>query len=171
MMSGNFDVALSIFEQAFPKFMKEEVLSQELSNSSEGDVIVYTDLLRLNGKDKKADRFSEKLCAYYQNIIETDPELRDHRRNEMTLDCYYASDQKENFLRELEDIYFVKNDRRDWFTNMKFGDYLSFEGDPEYQKLFKRIEAEVHKQREEVIKFLKEEGDWNEAWDIELGLE
>ena len=87
------------------------------------------------------------------------------------MDCLYISDQKEEFLKELEDIYFVKNDIIGWFVGMKQGYYLRFEGDPEYQKLFKRIEAEVHRQRAEVIAFLKQEGDWNPSWDKELGLE
>jgi hypothetical protein len=54
---------------------------------------------------------------------------------------------------------------------MKSGYFFLFENDLEYQKLFSKIEAEVHRQRAEVIEYLKEEGDWDPAWDKELGLD
>jgi hypothetical protein len=54
---------------------------------------------------------------------------------------------------------------------MKSGYYLRYENDPGYQRVFKKIETEVHRQRAEVIEFLKQEDDWNPAWDKALGLE
>ena len=87
------------------------------------------------------------------------------------MDCFYCSMQKEEFLAGLEELYFDRKDRTGWFSKMKSGQYILFENDPDYQKLFKRIEAETHRQRAEVIEYLKEEGDWDPAWDAELGLE
>ncbi|MGB5228378.1 MAG: hypothetical protein WBN55_08945, partial [Eudoraea sp.] len=171
LMTGNSDNALNIFEEGFPSFANEDILSEELSYSYDFNFIRYIELLRINGQDQKANQFAEKLCSYYNNKIKTDNEVSNHERNKMNLECFYATDQKTKFLEELEEVYFVKKDQGDWFTNMKCGDYMRFEKDPEYQKLFRKIESEVHLQREEVIEFLKKEGDWDPGWDKELGLE
>jgi hypothetical protein len=40
-----------------------------------------------------------------------------------------------------------------------------------FRAVKQRITAKVHLQRAEVIEYLKEEGDWDSAWDKELGLE
>jgi TolB-like protein len=172
VMAGNYEQALNIFESGYPHFKSEEVLKEEdMTFENELNVIVYADLLRMNGLKEKADLYAEKLCAFYNKRTATDSEISEHRKNEMKLDCFYAMDQKEDFLRELDNIYFVKNDKMDWFVNMKSGYYLRYENDPGYQRVFKKIETEVHRQRAEVIEFLKQEDDWNPAWDKALGLE
>ncbi|QBA63830.1 hypothetical protein [Muriicola soli] len=171
VLKGNFKVALDVFEKGFPIYHSEQILDEELAGEDEINMATYTDLLRMNGQNEKADRFSQKFCDYTQNRIASDPDLHPHRKNDLTLDCMYLADQKEDFLKELDDIYFAKNDKMDWFVNMKTGFYLRYENDPGYQKLFKKIEAEVHRQRAEVIAFLKEQGAWNPEWNKELGLE
>ena len=57
------------------------------------------------------------------------------------------------------------------FPNMKSGWYKRFETHPGYKQLEKRITEETHRMRAEVIEYLKAEGDWDPAWDKELGLE
>jgi tetratricopeptide (TPR) repeat protein len=171
LMTGNYEEALDIFEEGHPDYANEQILEDELAVSEEISMVTYSDLLRTNGQKEKADRFSQKFCDYSKNRIATDPDLLPHKKNELTLDCLYISDQKEDFLRELDEIYFVKNDKMDWFVYMKSGYYLRYEADPQYQKIFRRIENEVHRQRAEVIAFLKEQGDWDPEWDKALGLD
>jgi hypothetical protein len=102
--------------------------------------------LRITGQDEKADRFAEKLCGYTQSVME-DPFSRVHVRNFMVLNCHNVSNNKEEFIKTLENILFEKEDLVDWFIDIKIGLYLLFENDPEFKQLFKRIEAEVHRQR------------------------
>ncbi|NNC61236.1 MAG: hypothetical protein HKO11_02795 [Eudoraea sp.] len=171
MLSGNVENALEIFEQGFPNIANGKVLDGDLEYLEDLPVLVYIELLRMNGEDEKADEFANSICDHYYKKIETNPKPSAHRKNTMMVECYYASDKKKEFLAKLEEIYFDRMDKRDWYVNMKYGDYLRYEEDPEYQKLFNKIEADVHRQRAEVIEFLKEQGDWNPAWDKELGLE
>ena len=91
--------------------------------------------------------------------------------NKLILDCYYYSNDISGFLNALEDMFFENKDRLYPLNNLKSEYYRRFEKDPDYQKLFKRIEAETHRQRAEVIAYLKDEGDWDPTWDKELGLE
>ena len=125
----------------------------------------------MTGQKEKADRFAEKLCEYSQSLKEDTYSTSIHYRNQLAIYCHYASDKPQEFVKTLDTIFFEKNDQMDWFTDMKSGWYIRFENDPEYQKLFNKIEAETHRQRAEVIEYLKEEGDWDSAWDEELGLE
>ena len=170
LMTGNFEKALNIFEEGFPNIVNGMVQEKDLEYPQDLHVIVYIELLRTNGKDEKADEYSNNICDHYYKKIETNPKFSAHRKNAMMIECYYASDKKKEFLAKLEEIYFDKMDKMDWYVNMKYGDYLRYEEDPEYQKLFIKIEADVHRQRAEVIDFLKEQGDWDPAWDEELGL-
>ena len=102
-----------------------------------------------------------KQDKYLQNFIKYD----------IALDCFYCSLQKEEFLEYLEIVFFEKKNRLFLYGNMKSGSYLLFEDDPGTESLFNKIKKEVHRQRAEVIEYLKEEGDWDPAWDEKLGLD
>jgi TolB-like protein len=171
LMLGNTSEALQLFEDEFPDYVDESILSKEFNRSDVYYWLQYVDLLRMTGQKEKADRFADKLCEYSQSLGEDTYSTSIHYRNQLTIYCHYASDMPQEFVKTLDTIFFEKNDHMDWFTDMKSGWYIRFENDPEYQKLFKKIEAEVHRQRAEVIEYLKEEGDWDPAWDKELGLE
>ena len=45
------------------------------------------------------------------------------------------------------------------------------ENAPDFKKFTSELLQETHRMRAEVIEYLKEEGDWDPAWDKELGLE
>jgi TolB-like protein len=171
MRLGNPEEALAIFEEGFPNYANETILKQELSYPEEGPVSLYIELLRASGLEEKANTFSKKLCNYFKSEIDNNPNLDNHTRNNYMLTCAYSSGEANTFVKELHTIYFEKKDRQGWYSEMKSGYFFLFENDLEYQKLFSKIEAEVHRQRAEVIEYLKEEGDWDPAWDAELGLE
>ena len=50
-------------------------------------------------------------------------------------------------------------------------EYDFMEEDQSFQNLKARIEAYLEESRNEINEYLKEEGDWDPAWDKELGLE
>jgi hypothetical protein len=170
MMLGNSTEALQVFEATFPNYADETILSEDLPDSERYYFPTYTDLLRTTGQKEKADRFAKKLCEYAQTVKD-DPYASNHSRNDLILDCYYLSNRETAFIELLDSLYFKENDRMDWYGNMKSGWYYRFETNQKYQELFNRIEAEVHRHRAEVIEYLKEEGDWDPAWDKELGLD
>ena len=170
-MLGNTDEALDNFEKAFPEVADEAILSEDLDYSGAEKISYYVEFLRAAGKKEKADRYADKFCSDFRSNYLENTFIPPTDRYNMTLGCYYSAMQKAEFIEFLEEVYFEKRNRAGWFTNMKSGYYVLFENDPEYQKLFKKIEAETHRQRAEVIEYLKEKGDWDPAWDAELGLE
>jgi hypothetical protein len=72
----------------------------------------------------------------------------------------------------MDSIYFISKNRIvGLFKNIQSGHYPVMEDTEEFKAVKQRITEEVHRQRAEVIEYLKEEGDWDPAWDEELGLE
>ncbi|MBT8181086.1 MAG: hypothetical protein KJO53_05805, partial [Eudoraea sp.] len=151
--------------------LKKNTIDVDSLELEEAEIwVFYIDYLRMNDENKKADSFSQEICKYYNKIIEEDT-FTSNKKNDIQLDCYYISNDTTNFLKALEERFFIKKDRLGVFSNMKLGIYKRFEDNSGYKALEKRITEEVHRQRAEVIAYLKEEGDWNPAWDKELGLE
>ncbi|RNC89931.1 MAG: hypothetical protein ED555_10830 [Allomuricauda sp.] len=167
--SNQTDRALEIFETEFPNITDGSIFDETLTDLIGQHIVKYIAYLRKSGNIKKADSYASNLCAYYKNRIENDP-IPDGYKDNLQLDCYYVADQKDAFLKFLEKVYFEKKNRQDLYSDLKAGRFLNFESDAEYQELFNKIEAETHRMREEVITYLKKEGDWNAEWDAELGL-
>jgi tetratricopeptide (TPR) repeat protein len=124
----------------------------------------YIEVLRLEGDNDKASFFADFLCSFYK--------VHDKRimygKKLFPLDCYYIQDDLDGFLDALEDTFFKTGHRLRIYGNLKISRYAAFEDDPEFQKLFDRIEKETHRMRAEVIAYLKEEGDWDPSWDTAL---
>ncbi|MBT8293172.1 MAG: hypothetical protein KJN70_07850, partial [Eudoraea sp.] len=166
----NYQKAISTLEHTFTHLKKNTIDVDSLELEEAEIWVFYIDYLRMNDENKKADSFSQEICKYYNKIIEEDT-FTSNKKNDIQLDCYYISNDTTNFLKALEERFFIKKDRLGVFSNMKLGIYKRFEDNSGYKALEKRITEEVHRQRAEVIAYLKEEGDWNPAWDKELGLE
>jgi tetratricopeptide (TPR) repeat protein len=169
LMLGHPIEALEIFEEELVKYKDESILSEKIEESDVEYWLQYVDLLRMTGQEEKANRFAQKFCEYTQSVLE-DPNSGNPYGKRASLDCYYVSDQLKEFIKTMDDILHDKKFHIFWFGDMKFRRYIRFEEYTEYQRIFKTTEAEVHRQRAEVIEYLKEEGDWDPAWDKELGL-
>jgi TolB-like protein len=166
----NYQKAISILEHTFT-YLKKNTIDVDSLELEEAEVwVYYIDYLRMNNENKKADSFSQEICKYYNKIIEEDS-FTSYTNNDIQLDCFYISNDTTNFLKALEERFFIKKDRREVFSEMKLGIYKRFKDNSGYKALEKRITEEVHRQRAEVIAYLKEEGDWDPAWEKELGLE
>ena len=170
LLMGHPEKAQALFEEGHPDLVNQQILKEDWNLSIANRIGTYIELLIENGHNDNAKSYSKKLCEFRDRAVKES--LFGHNpTNKLILDCYYYSNDLSGFLNALEDIFFEKKDRMYLFNELKSEYYRRFEKDPEYQKLFKRIESETHRQRAEVIEYLKEEGDWDPAWDAELGLE
>lgn len=170
-LMGDNQKALTLFEESFPKLSDAAQAKEKLVETWEDWVLAgYIEYLRIEGEQEKADALSKVLCDFYTEKIEN-KEYKKAQIRDLKLGCAYAKNDIETFLSVLEEYYFERKDIRDIYTDLHSGYYRLFEDDPRYQKLFKRIRDDIHRQRAEVIAYLKEEGDWDPAWDKELGLD
>jgi hypothetical protein len=68
-------------------------------------------------------------------------------------------------------MWFKEENRRSGLlTAIRQGTFRSYEMEPAFKELVADVLKETHRQRAKVIEYLKEEGDWDPAWDKELGL-
>ncbi len=69
----------------------------------------------------------------------------------------------------MEEIYFKRKDKSTWEYYLK-GDILPliFEKEPLYQQMRDSIYTDLHQMRAEVVRYLKEKGEWQSKWDKEL---
>jgi tetratricopeptide (TPR) repeat protein len=171
LIKGNSQEALSKFERGFPDIANEEILNRTLNFDVSDNVNSYIEILRVAGRDEKANQYSTKLCEFYDNRIKSILLPADMFVYTNRLQCYYLSDDKTSYLNYLDDVFFNKKDRGNRFGDLKSRFSFIYENDPQFQKLYRKIETETHRMRAEVIAYLKEVGDWNEVWDKELGLE
>ena len=168
---GNYSKAIELLEKTVPKLNKPTLKADNLDYMLARDLVSYVELLRLNKENQKAERLAQELCNFYDSLIKTDSLMPPHAKYENQLDCYYLSNDTIRFLKKLEDRFFMKKDRLDGFSALKVGWYKRFEGHAGYQQLVDRITEETHRMRVKVIEYLKEQGDWDPAWNKELGLE
>ena len=169
---GNYQEALKIYEEAYPYMSEDNMDADSLDYGTKyNDLWNYVEILRFNHDDGRADILAKKLCKFYTDQSSTNEYLPVREANIMQMDCYYLSNDTIGFIKALEERFFTKKDRLDIFSELKMGVYRRFYKNEAFQELFARITEETHRQRAEVIEYLKEEGDWDPAWDEELGLE
>ncbi|WP_445382598.1 hypothetical protein [Robiginitalea sp. IMCC43444] len=166
---GKYEEAKDIFELTHPNIQEDLIYVDSLKYGSKyNDLKTYIELLRLTHDNTRADNFAKKLCEYYKTLSTSDDYLPPHEKNNLQLDCLYATNDTLAFVEALETRYFQKKDRLDVFSELKRGFFDRFKNDRKFQKVVKRITEETHRMRAEVIEYLKQEGDWDPAWDKEL---
>ncbi|MGI9547518.1 MAG: hypothetical protein ACR2MM_09795, partial [Flavobacteriaceae bacterium] len=163
--------ALALFEESFPELSDPEQAKEQLAETWEDLILAgYIEYLRIEGNHEKADALSKILCDFFDEKLASGAYQKRQIRG-CKLDCAYAKNDIETFLSVLEEYYFERNNKHDIYTDLNAGSYRLFEDDPRYQKLFTRIQDDIHQKRAEIITYLKEEGDWDPAWDKELGID
>ena len=125
---------------------------------------IYIEVLRKNGRQEEAAFYADFLCSY----LNANRKINLWGDKFFPMDCLYAQNDMAGFLDSLHDSFFNSRGRLAILSNLKSSRYAAFEDNPEYQQLFERIEEETHRMRSEVIAYLKEEGDWDPAWDSAL---
>ena len=173
VMQGKVKEARRIIEDAYPDLRKMEFEVDTLKfGRTYFNLWNYAEILKLDTDMGNADLARQKICEFYKFQIDSNKFLPKHQRNILELDCYYFSDDTTNFVKAYEKRYFIRKDRfYGGFGDIKMGEYGRFHSSRDFKQLFDRITEETHRHRAEVIEYLKEEGDWDPAWDKELGLD
>jgi tetratricopeptide (TPR) repeat protein len=167
-LQGDIEKASEILLLHFPELYGEiasgKMTVGHLQLPDIGPVRTYIEVLRAAGDEDKAAFFADFLCSYYnahgKRVMLANKFYPMHR-------AYVQNDLK-GFLGKLNEAFFEPGHRLAIYSHLKSSSFAAFEDDPEYQELFRKIETETHRMRAEVIAYLKEEGDWDPAWDAAL---
>ena len=174
---GNPVSAKSTMDAGFPKLA--ELLTEfnpmdSLPYSNYVDEFdMYIDILRALGNEEVASQLAEKSCEYYRELI-AELSWQGSPREDLTMMyCYYNRHEVDSLIYTLDRLWFKDKERMGFYLFAEYlvGFFQPFEEDEQFKLFMNRVTTETHRMRAEVIAYLKEVGDWNEAWDKELGLE
>jgi AraC-like DNA-binding protein/TolB-like protein len=167
-LQGNQQESLVLLQAEFSELLQEIGKGNLAPGALEFEeleaVRTYIEVMQSMGMGSGAAVHKDFLCAYYSE----NGDATNYGNKLNPLDCLYLQGDLEGFLQAMEDTFFVKGEPFKVFTQLKTLRYREFEKYPEYQKLFRKIQTETHRMRDEVVTYLKEEGDWDPTWDAAI---
>ncbi|QBA64957.1 hypothetical protein [Muriicola soli] len=127
-------------------------------------IIFFLEIRKAKGEDDKIDMILKQL---YEN------EKGWHENFYALKNYYYLKGEVDSLVYHLDKAWFEKKDRGRYpiLENYRMGDFQDLEKEPLFMDFINKVLDETHRQRAEVIEYLKEQGDWDPAWDKELLLE
>ena len=155
------EILIQNFSHVFERIDNGQLTIDGIQLTDIAPIKSYIEVLREKGETNKAAFYSSFLCSYYNKHVQ-----RVIWGEKMyAMDCYYLQDDINGFLSALNETFFITGNRLSIFSNLKSSRYAAFEDKADYQELFKQIDFETRLMSTEVITFLKEQGDWDTAWD------
>lgn len=164
---GNIDKAISIYEQYNPEFTD---LDLELNEYNDNAAMTYFMLNKKRGEFPDQERLETLICEYYDEQAEkSKAEGKIVQAYFEGRNCDFIQENTDVIIESMEYSHFEQKNKIGWpqFVNnpgILFEDFLET---PEFKELYKRIEADLHEMRDEVIIYLKAEGEWKEEWEEE----
>ena len=169
----NYGEAESQLRNGFPELFNEvDVLTEgselTIDWSNRYALSAYIGILRRKENSSQADLLADRLCEFYE--LHGRPNFM--AQAEYELDCLQSKNDGNGLANKLNDLFFIEKNRlQDIFLGIKSGWYKEFYDNDNFLSVKRKITDETHRMRAEVIEYLKEAGDWDPAWDKELGLE
>ncbi|WP_445381303.1 hypothetical protein [Robiginitalea sp. IMCC43444] len=162
-----YEKAEELLNSLYPELFKtlDSIDSDGILPNYEYRVIIFfLEIRKAKGEDNKIDMILKQL---YEND-------EDWREYFYTLkNYYYLKGEVDSLIYHLDKAWFEKKRRGRYpiLENYRMGDFQDFEKEPVFMNFIEKVLEETHRMRSEVITYLKEKGDWDPAWDKELGLE
>ena len=187
---GEFEKSQQLIEDYFPEVLDlsfdiESIKDQQLHNDHSIALRNYTVLLIKKG-GSKAKEFLQKLESHW-NFHDSISDSRTTQKSaflsellneyeEISITKLYSRLNGailKNSVAEAVDIikelYFTRRAYSDAWQDIKSDLIYNFiSNEPAFQLILNRIKEDVHKQRAEVIAYLKEKGEWQEKWDAAI---
>ncbi|GAB5410297.1 MAG: hypothetical protein BalsKO_26620 [Balneolaceae bacterium] len=172
---GEYEAALETIDEAYPEIKilinSDSLLAPlvEKEDNVENLTINYAASLLKLGRTEEAEQWASKVCEYYEIDI-FEGEMIDWEIDELS-NARMCAALNENgaLVAEINRIiYFDKRGRIGWPLGFREAIwYLLVKDHPDVMQVRDEIMADIHQQRAEVIEWLKEEGEWQQEWDVE----
>ena len=161
---GKYQEWIDLVEQFNPEFLDEEPL---VADNQLIMLLNYSSFLELVGQTERATHLQKiAIDAIEQNIKEFEEEGRSRPIMFQSGQIYIHTKNRAELIELAETMYFEKNEKAA-VSNFIFEYHFARDliaGDPKFEELKKRINEDMGLMRAEVIEYLKEEGEWREAW-------
>ena len=168
---NEFQEGIDLLELRFPDYLDEP--GKEIENDDQRTAaIFYLTLADKMGKTEEVEMFAERICEYKDKRLAEMQEsghIEIYNELDAKLWCQIATEQYDEAVASLEKFHFELNSKSNWplILNSEIV-YYPLRESPAYTPFKEKLYADLAGMRDNVIAFLKEEGEWQPEWDNEL---
>lgn len=167
-LNGEKEDAIRMYEEFNPEILADVV---EINNTDKAnDVATYLSYLNSAGLNdtKRYNYLTEIYCGYVENRYDeaSNEAIKKYRKWDLG-SCEFYKGNTDEYLEMLREQYFdfkLKSGFPDYFKNSRNAQMMS--DNPVYKQLREDILADVALMRDDVIEYLKAEGEWKEEWEV-----
>ncbi|MFY0685373.1 MAG: tetratricopeptide repeat protein [Balneola sp.] len=167
MQTGDIKRVLPYFELSDPGLFSDTLKTLTRRNADQAYLLV--ELLKRAGETEQSDILVTAFCDYAERSKQWLPESQDdvaYLLNQSS--CSFAKGDYEKYYIQLEQLYSMHRDFPGvyimlWDIKNNFPDKYT----DNFKNLQRKLDEELNQQRENVIEFLKSEGEWKEEWEAE----
>ncbi|MBO3700259.1 hypothetical protein [Roseivirga sp. E12] len=188
---GDYDLAKSYILKGFPEvldldFDLLQILDEQIQNDVSYAFLSYSIILKEEDKKDSSLMYVNKLAKYYahfDSISDLRTQSSKNILDELLTQAPKVSTPRlfsnvsyqsltgdvDGMIETLEELYFERKAFSSaWQSLNGAAVYKIHDGNPKYEAFKRRIMEDVHKKRAVVINYLKEQGEWDNAWDAQL---
>ncbi len=154
-----YDEALVILKKVLPELFLEP---STIDRSDMELAMISAVILRSMGENEQADKIVVSICERTEEFMNSIPEGENNTRAiEEQVTCDIARNEYDTAVRNIETFYFEKNSKANMLEYLNgSSENQALKKFPAYVDLKKRILADLGIIRGDVIKYLKEKGEW-----------
>ncbi|MEP1306499.1 MAG: tetratricopeptide repeat protein [Balneola sp.] len=164
----DYEKAAELWTNLHPEFFSNP--ESKIKNIDQQTAAIFVNvLLEQQGKNAEAELLANKICTYKDQRLE---EMLESGRTEIyneldvKLFCQIASEQYDEAVAAMEKFYFELNSKANFPLIITSEiPYYRLKESPSYQQFEEKLYADLGLMRENVIQFLKAEGEWKEEWE------
>lgn len=164
-LNGEYEKGLNYIEETHPSLLLEEPV---VADSNIFIAKMYLFQLHNTGNDDRADLIAEQICNDVPQSVEDLEKGQDHSIVYVAqIECHVFQNEMDIAIKKTEELYFDEKSKANWpsiFNNAI--EYVLLADNPEFIELKERILADLHSKRDNIITYLKAQGEWREEWEI-----
>lgn len=164
---GEYQEGLNLLKLRFPNYL-DEPGKEIINNDQQTASIFYLTLSNKLGNSEEATMVASRICEYKDERL-AEMEESGHKEIYNELDaklwCQIAIGEYDKAVNALETFHFELNSKANWpmiLTSEIV--YYPLKNTPAYKSFEEKLYADLATMRENVVQFLKEKGEWQEAW-------
>lgn len=162
-----YQEGLDLLITRFPDYLDEpgkEIINEDHRTAS----IFYSTLAEKLGKAEEVELITDRICKYKdKRLAEMEESGHTEIYNALDLElwCQLANKKYSDAAATLEKFHFELNSKANWpliFTSEIV--WYDLKKSPEFKSFEGKLYADLSSMRDNVVQFLKEEGEWKEEW-------
>lgn len=166
---GELEQAIQLIEKYNPDLLNPEYSYTERDI---GSVFLYAAFVREAERLNDFDVLVSRLCEFSEaDAAQKRSEGKEIAAFFSSINCDVFSEDVQPLISAIEHMYFELGTKTGWPGFIESNDFLFKQSldNEEFVALFDRIYDDLGVMRGNVYQYLKDEGEWKEEWDVEIG--